>query len=100
VAALVALSFATLLVARNGGPAAVGAYALLRVLPSLVGVVISCGLPGAVAYFLAGPDRDDRRLPLTVVAIAIAGGSAGAAAWICGAPIFAPHLFQDLPLGL
>jgi len=39
IAALVSLTLATLLVARNGGPAAVGVYALLRVLPSLLGVV-------------------------------------------------------------
>jgi O-antigen/teichoic acid export membrane protein len=100
IAALVSLSLATLLVARKGGPAAVGVYALLRVLPSLLGVVISCGLPGAIAYFLAGPSRQDRRLPLTIVAIAVAGGLAGAAVWIGGAPLFGPRLFHHLPLPL
>jgi len=68
VAALVSLAVATLVIARAGGPAAVGPDALLRVLPGLAGVVISSGLPGAVTYFLAGPHRDDRRLPLTIPA--------------------------------
>jgi O-antigen/teichoic acid export membrane protein len=100
VAALLSLTFATFLVARNGGAAAVGVYALLRVLPSLLGVVISCGLPGAVAYFLAGPTREDRRLPLTVVAVAVAGGATGAALWLAGAPLVGPYLFEHLSLGL
>jgi O-antigen/teichoic acid export membrane protein len=100
VGALVALSFATFLVARHGGPAIVGVYALLRVLPSLVGVVLSAGLPGAVAYFIAGPDRDDRRLPLTIVSIGALGGGVGAALWLAGAPVFGPHLFEHLPVGL
>jgi O-antigen/teichoic acid export membrane protein len=100
VAALLALSLATFLVARKGGPSAVGVYALLRVLPSLLGVVISCGLPGAIAYFLAGPSRDDRRLPFTIAAVGIAGGLAGAALWAAGAPLFGPHLFQHLSLQL
>jgi O-antigen/teichoic acid export membrane protein len=81
VAALVSLSLATLMIARIGGPTAVGIYALLRVLPSLVGVLASAGLPGAIAYFLAGPARDDRRLPSTICATAIAGGTAGALFW-------------------
>ena len=81
VAALVSLSLATLMIARIGGPTAVGIYALLRVLPSLVGVLAAAGLPGAIAYFLAGPFHDDRRLPSTICATAIAGGTAGALFW-------------------
>jgi O-antigen/teichoic acid export membrane protein len=100
IAALISLSFATLLVARNGGPAAVGVYALLRVLPSLLGVVLTCGLPGAIAYFLAGPNRDDRRLPTTIVAIGVAGGTAGAALWVVASPVVGPHLFDHLSNGL
>jgi len=100
IAALVSLTLATLLVARNGGPAAVGVYALLRVLPSLLGVVLSCGLPGAVAYFLAGPHRDDRRLPSTIVGMAVVGGAAGAAIWAASAPLLGAFLFHDLSLGL
>ena len=100
VAAIVALTLATLLVARNGGPASVGVYALLRVLPSLLGVVLACGLPGAVAYFLAGPHRDDRRLPSTIVGMAVVGGAAGAAVWAASAPLLGAFLFDDLPLPL
>ena len=81
VAALVSLSLATLMIARIGGPTAIGIYALLRVLPSLVGVLASAGLPGAIAYFLAGPFHDDRRLPSTICATAIVGGTAGALFW-------------------
>jgi O-antigen/teichoic acid export membrane protein len=100
IAALVSLTIATLLVARNGGPAVVGVYALLRVLPSLLGVVISCGLPGAAAYFLAGPYRGDRRLPFTLLGIALVGGGAGAAIWVGAAPLLGAFLFRDLPLSL
>ena len=100
IAGLAALFVATLIVARAGGPAVVGIYALLRVLPSLVGMIFSSGLPVAIAYFLAGPSRDDRRLPLTVVAMAFAGGAAGTALWAAAAPLIRPLLFPDLSLVL
>ncbi len=99
VGALVSLALGTLIVARVGGPPAVGLYALLRVVPSLLGVVLSCGLPGAVAYFLAGPAKDDRRLPLTLVGMALAGGVAGTLLWIAFAPLLG-GFFQGLSLGL
>src|SRR6185312_4588680 len=89
VGALGALALGTLVVARVGGPSAVGLYALLRVVPSLLGVVISCGLPGAVTYFLAGPTRDDRSLASTVVAMGLAGGVAGTLLWTACAPLLA-----------
>jgi len=76
----------------------VGVYALLRVLPSLLGMVVSAGLPGAVAYFLAGSHRHDRQLPLTVVAMALGGGAAGAGLWAAGTPLLGPLLFPDLSL--
>jgi O-antigen/teichoic acid export membrane protein len=100
VAALVSLSLATVVVARHGGPKAVGVYALLRVLPSLVGVVMSAGLPGSVAYFRAGPYRDDRRLPTTLVTIMAAGAAAGAAVWLAATPLLSRVLFDDLSTGL
>ncbi|HEX3268914.1 MAG TPA: oligosaccharide flippase family protein [Gaiellaceae bacterium] len=100
VAALVSLSLATLVVARTTGPSGVGIYALLRVLPGLVGVVISAGLPGAATYFLAGPDRKNRRLPLTIVAMALSGGLLGTMLWAAVAPLLQHALFSRLSLGL
>jgi O-antigen/teichoic acid export membrane protein len=100
VAALVSLSLATLVVARTNGPAGVGIYALLRVLPGLLGVVISAGLPGATTYFLAGPDRKNRRLPLTIVAMALLGGLLGTVLWAATAPLLRYALFSRLSLGL
>jgi len=99
-AALVALALATLAVARSGGPAAVGVYVLLRVLPSLVGVVISSGLPGAITYFLAGEYREDRRLPLTVLSMAVAGGITGTLLWAAASPLLVDALFPGLALEL
>jgi O-antigen/teichoic acid export membrane protein len=100
IGALVALAAGTFAVAKAGGPEAVGVYALLRVLPGLVGVVISAGLPGAIAYFLAGPSRSDRRLPATIVAITLIGGVAGTLLWALGSMTFGSHLFPDLSLAL
>jgi O-antigen/teichoic acid export membrane protein len=96
VAALVSLALATALVAWTGGPAAVGVYALVRVLPGLVGVVMSSGLPGALTYFLAGPTREDRRLPMTIMAMALAGGVLGTALWWAASPLLGAALFPDL----
>lgn len=95
-AALASTFAATLLLARNGGAAVVGIYTLLHVLPGLVGTLLSAGLPVAIPYFLAGPDRTNRRLPLTIVAIALAGGVAGTVLWIAFVPVFGPRLFPDL----
>jgi O-antigen/teichoic acid export membrane protein len=96
VAALACVFGATLVLARAGGPSVVGVYALLHVLPGLLGTVISCGLPVAAPYFLAGRDRDDPRLPSTLVAMALAGGAAGTLAWIASAALIGPLLFPDL----
>jgi O-antigen/teichoic acid export membrane protein len=100
IAALVSLSVATLLVARTTGPAGVGVYALLRVLPGLAGVVLSAGLPGATTYFLAGPERENTRLPTTLTAMALAGGLLGTALWALGAPLLQAALFPRLSLPL
>jgi O-antigen/teichoic acid export membrane protein len=100
VGALVSLGLATVIVARVGGPTGVGIYALLRVLPSLAGVVASGGLPGAVTYFLSGPSRGDPRLRTTIIAIASVGGIAGTVAWILGAPLLVRFLFRAVPADL
>jgi O-antigen/teichoic acid export membrane protein len=100
VAALACVFAATLLLARNGGPAVVGVYALLHVLPGLVGTMVSSGLPVAVPYFLAGPERDDPRLNSTLLSMAAAGGITGSLLWILSAPLFGPVLFPDLSFDL
>jgi O-antigen/teichoic acid export membrane protein len=100
VGALIVAAVTTFIVARTGGPALVGVLALLRVLPGLIGVVLSSGLPGAVTYFRAGPHRDDRRLPFTIVAMVAAGGAFGAVVWIGATPFLGGILFPNLSLGL
>jgi O-antigen/teichoic acid export membrane protein len=100
IGALVSLALATVLVAWTGGPTAVGIYALARVLPGLVGVVGAAGLPGAITYFLAGPDREDRRLPLTFVAMTLGGGAAGTLLWAAASPLLGAALFPDLSIAL
>ena len=99
-AALVSFALATLLVARTGGTTAVGVYVLLRVLPSLVGVLCAAGLPGSVAYFRAGAHRDDPRLPFTLVTIAGAGGVVGTLVWVLASPLLQRGLFSALSLEL
>jgi O-antigen/teichoic acid export membrane protein len=100
IAALVSLGLATLLVARVNGPAGVGVYALLRVLPGLAGVVLSAGLPGAVAFFLSGPARSDRRLPLTLLSMAAVAGTVGAALWALAAPVLTHVFFRGVSSAL
>lgn len=98
--ALAAVLAATLLLARDGGPAAVGVYVLLHVLPGLIGTVVSCGLVVAIPYFLAGPSSEDRRLPLTVVAIAAGSGAIGALLWAAAAPLLEATILPGLPTWL
>jgi O-antigen/teichoic acid export membrane protein len=98
VGALGSAFVATLLLAWSGGPELVGVYALLHVLPGLIGLILSAGLPAAIAFFLAGRDRADDRLPLTIVSMAVAGGAAGALAWIAAAPLLQDVLFPGVPL--
>src|SRR4030088_2701046 len=97
---MAALGVATLWVARGGGRVAVGAYALLRILPWLVAVLVSGGLAGAVSYFLAGPTRDDPRVRSTVIAIAVVSAIAGALLWVVGTPLLHRVFFKDAAAGL
>jgi O-antigen/teichoic acid export membrane protein len=60
VGALASLGVATILVARIGGPALVGAFTLVRILPGLVCHLSNAGLPAAAPYFLAGRDGAGR----------------------------------------
>ena len=87
---------ASLLVARLSGPVVLGEYALLRVLPWLTGVVVSCGLPVASAYFLAGERRDDPRRRPTLTLLAAAGSAVGALLWLVAVP-FLGGFFPTVP---
>ena len=87
--ALAGLAAATILVARAGGPADVGVYALLRMLPGLVGVLCVAGLPGAMSYFLAPARRDEPALWPSVLVIGALGGAVGALAWVALSPLLA-----------
>ena len=98
--ALACVSIASLLVARVGGPTVLGYYALLRVLPWLFGVMISCGLPTAAAYFMAGEHGKDRRIRPTLVVMAVVGAGLSALAWLACAVPFQHVFFQQMPLGL
>lgn len=98
--ALVCVSVASLLVARIGGPTVLGYYALLRVLPWLFGVILSCGLPTAAAYFMAGEHGKDPRSRPTICLLAVAGAMLSALAWLACAIPFQHVFFRQMPLGL
>jgi O-antigen/teichoic acid export membrane protein len=100
VEALVALTAASLLVARTGGPAALGTLALLRVLPWFTGLLLSFGLYGAAPYFLSGPGRAETGYRLTLPAMAVAAGVVGAALWVAAAPFAGPRFLPELSLPL
>ena len=96
IGALACLSLASLLVARWGGPAVVGEYALLRVLPWLLGVVCSVGLPIASAYVLAGPRTRDPRLRPTLTAMLAVGALLAVSIWTIGVPLLERTLFPSV----
>ncbi|RPF38098.1 oligosaccharide flippase family protein [Streptomyces sp. TLI_185] len=100
VGALAALTTASLLVARTGGPAAVGTLALLRVLPWFAGLLLSSGLYGAAPYFLSGPGRADPRYRPTLPAMAATAGVLGAGLWVALAPVVGPRFFPALSSAL
>ena len=83
-----------------GGPTVLGYYALLRVLPWLFGVIISCGLPTAAAYFMAGEHGKDRRSRPTICLLAVIGAVISALAWIACAVPFQHVFFRQMPLVL
>lgn len=98
--ALAAVSVASLMVARAGGPSVLGEYALLRVLPWLFGVVFSCGLPTASAFFLAGEHRTDRSLRPTLGLMALGGSVLGSVAWLICAEFFQAVFFKAMAVRL
>ena len=96
--ALVGVTAGTIVVARLGGPAGVGIYALLRMLPGLVGVLSVAGLPGALAYFLSPSRRDTPGLAPTLAAIAVAGALLGTGLWLAATPLIAQVFFPHYPV--
>lgn len=93
--AIVGVAVATIVVARAGGPAAVGTYALLRMLPGLVGVVCVGGLPGALGYFLSEPRRHVAGLWASLWAILVTGSGLGVLVWLLVSPLLASTFFPD-----
>jgi lipopolysaccharide/colanic/teichoic acid biosynthesis glycosyltransferase len=94
--ALASLTVATFVVARAGGPAGVGDYALLRIMPWLLAVVVSGGLAPAAAYFLAGPSRGDPRVRPTLIAMTAAASAASVLIWLLASPLTQAVFFRDL----
>ncbi|WP_411153210.1 oligosaccharide flippase family protein [Streptomyces sp. A30] len=97
--ALLIVFVASLVVARLAGPAVLGQYAMLRVLPWLTGVVVSSGLPMASAYFLAAKSRDDPRLRPTLALLAVLGSGTGALLWLAATPLL-QRFFLTVPMWL
>jgi O-antigen/teichoic acid export membrane protein len=101
VAALAALTLATILVAHAGGPKLLGELTLLRVLPGLVGVLVGCGLPSAIPFFLAGHRGADKsRLRTTIIAMTLAGSLAASACWLALSPLLHRIFFQPWHIGV
>jgi O-antigen/teichoic acid export membrane protein len=96
--AILGLTAATVVIARTDGAGAVGSYALLRMLPGLVGVLCVAGLPGALAYFLAPRRRGEERLWPTLMAIAAVGATIGCLLWAVGSVALATLFFPHAPL--
>jgi O-antigen/teichoic acid export membrane protein len=97
--ALGALTCATILVAHAGGPALLGELALLRVLPGLAGVLVACGLPTAVPYFLAGRDHGPGVRPTLILLTAI-GAVTASACWLALAPVLNRVFFHTWGIGV
>jgi O-antigen/teichoic acid export membrane protein len=100
VVAMVSVALVTVMVARTGGAGDVGLLALMRVLPGLAGVLAACGLPGAMGYFVAGPDRSDPRLWPTVSAVMTVGALGGSALWLALTPVIHDHLMPTTSLAV
>lgn len=96
---LAAAGLGTLLVARWGGAAAVGIFAILRMLPGTVATITTGGLPGAVPFFLAKSERDDRLAP-TFLLVAATGTLFGFGLWVAAAPLVARYFLAGLATSL
>lgn len=98
-AALGVVSLASLIVARTAGAAVLGEYTLLRVLPWLVGVVTSAGLPIASSYFL-GARGKDRALRPTLAVLAAVSGVLTVGIWMALTPALHRILLDQVPFTL
>jgi O-antigen/teichoic acid export membrane protein len=98
--ALAVVSLMSLLIGRHAGPAVLGEYTLLRVLPWLTGVVFSCGVPVASAYFLAGARKADPRLRPTLAVLVASGATLALAVWLALTPLLRHLLFTAVPMWL
>jgi O-antigen/teichoic acid export membrane protein len=100
IGALASLTGASVLVARIGGPAGVGVFVLLRVLPWLTGMILSCGIYGASPYFLGGESRLEPRFRTTIATIAVVSGGIGVGVWVLLSPLVRHFFFSNLSLPL
>ena len=72
----------------------------MRVLPWLFGVIFSCGLPTASAFFLAGEHGKDRRVAADPRLMAVVGAAVSSLAWLACAVPFHHVFFKQMPLSL
>jgi O-antigen/teichoic acid export membrane protein/O-antigen ligase len=101
IVAIGALTAATILVAHAGGPKLLGELTLLRVLPGLAGVLIGCGLPSAVPYFLAGRDTAaSPKVRATLLMLTMAGSLAAAGCWLALSPVLHRVFFHPWHIGV
>lgn len=100
VGAMLALTAASILIAHTAGPSGLGTFTLLRLVPWLVGLLLSGGIYAAAPYFLTGSRRADSRYRSTLPAMAVASGVLGAAVWLASSSGLHRLLFPDLPLDL
>ena len=98
--ALVLAAVASVVVARTSGAAVLGDWTLLRILPWLTAVIVSCGLPVASAYVLSTPTGDSPRTRGTLAALLVAGTAAGMLVWLVLTPLLGARLLDSVPNGL
>lgn len=95
--ALMLVAVSSVVVARTSGAAVLGDWTLLRILPWLTAVIVSCGLPVASAYVLSMPSGEDRRTRGTLGALLLAGTGASMLAWLALTPFLGARLLNSVP---
>lgn len=94
---LASLTVATVFVAHLAGATGIGWYVLLRVLPSLCAVLMACGLPSAMPYFLACEKQYGPQLRSTLLWLLTGGALLAALAWLALIPVVGPVFFVGVP---